>query len=142
MNFSKPEPEDRESLFPAYSVFGLVEKFTGDTTRQDGLATTMLKGVLTSGIPRDIDALNVTLECFEQNIPDLPARFWGNSGGGFWRVYTREGNDGNFVAIHHRLMGIACRDDFDAYPPRIICQGMGRVEALLEEVRRGISTSP
>jgi hypothetical protein len=53
-NFSKPEPDDRSSLIPAYSVFGLVEKFSGATTRQDGMATTLLKGVLTSGILRDV----------------------------------------------------------------------------------------
>jgi hypothetical protein len=136
-NFTRAEPEDKGSLIPAFSVFGLVEKFTGGTTRQDGMATTMLKGVLTSGVPRDFGALNITLECFEQNIPDLPESFGGTSGGGLWRVYTRKGEDGSFEAVHHRLMGIASREELDCSPPRIICQGMGRVEALLEGVRRG-----
>ena len=136
MNFTKPEPEDRSSLIPAFSVFGLVEKFTGATTRQDGRATTNLKGVLTSGLPRDSGALNTTLECFEQNIPDLPESFGGTSGGGLWLVYARE-DEGGFKAVHHRLMGIASREELDCSPPRIICQGMGRVEALLEGVRRG-----
>jgi len=138
MNFSKAEPEDKSSLFPAYSVFGLVEKFTGDTARQDGMATTMLKGVLTSGIPRDISALNVTLECFQQNIPDLPESFGGTSGGGFWRVYARK-EDESFVAVHYRLMGLASREDLTTSPPCIVCQGLGRVEALLEGVRRGMA---
>jgi hypothetical protein len=31
----------------------------------------LLKGVLTSGVLRDLDALTVTLECFEENLPDL-----------------------------------------------------------------------
>lgn len=38
-NFSKPEPDDRSSLIRAHSVFGLVEQFTGATTRQNGRAT-------------------------------------------------------------------------------------------------------
>jgi hypothetical protein len=137
-NFTKPEPEDRSSLVPAFSVFGLVEEFTGVTTRQRGMATTMLRGVLTSGVPRDFGALNITLECFEQNIPDLPESFGGTSGGGLWRVYTRKRHDGSFEAVHHRLIGIASREEKSS-PPRIICQGMGRVEALLESVRRGMS---
>lgn len=135
-NFTKPEPEDRSSLIPAFSIFGLVECFTGPTTRQDGRATTNLKGVLTSGIPRDFGPLNSALECFEQNIPDLPASFGGTSGGGLWRVYVRENAGGGFDAVHHRLMGIASREELDCSPPRIISQGMGRVEALLEAVRR------
>jgi hypothetical protein len=138
MNFSKPEPEDRASLIPAYSVFGLVEEFTGATTRQSGMATTMLKGVLTSGIPRDFGALNATLECFPQNIAYLPNSFGGTSGGGLWRVYVRKAGDGTFEPVHYRLIGIASREE-NGSPPRIICQGMGRVEALLESVRRGMS---
>jgi hypothetical protein len=137
-NFSKPEPDNRSSLIPAYSVFGLVEEFTGATTRQDGMATTLLKGVLTSGVLRDVDALTATLECFKENLPDLPDSFGGTSGGGLWRVYVRKRDDGSFEAIHHRLIGIASQEDKSS-PPRITCQGMGQVEAMLEGVRRGMS---
>ena len=137
-NFSKPEPDDRSSLIPAHSVFGLVEKFTGATTRQSGMATTLLKGVLTSGVLRDFGALNATLECFKENLPDLPDSFGGTSGGGLWRVYVRKGDDGSFEAVHHRLIGIASQED-KCSPPRITCQGMGRVEAMLEGVRRSLS---
>jgi hypothetical protein len=137
-NFSKPEPDNRSSLIPAYSLFGLVEEFTGATTRQDGMATTLLKGVLTSGVLRDVDALTATLECFKENLPDLPDSFGGTSGGGLWRVYVRKRDDGSFEAIHHRLIGIASQEDKSS-PPRITCQGMGRVEAMLEGVRRGMS---
>ena len=129
-NFSKPEPDDCSCLIPAYSVFGLVEEFTGATTRQDGMATTLLKGVLTSGVLRDADALTATLECFEQNIPELPGSFGGTSGGGLWRVYVRKRDDENFEPVHHRLIGIASREDKGS-PPRITCQGMGRVGAMI-----------
>jgi hypothetical protein len=54
-------------LIRVHSVFGLVEEFTDATTRQNGRATTLLKGVLTSGVLRDLNALNATLECFEEN---------------------------------------------------------------------------
>jgi hypothetical protein len=140
MNFSKPEPDNRSSLIQAHSVFGLVEQFTGATTRQNGRATTLLRGVLTSGVLHDFDALTATLECFKENLPDLPSSFGGTSGGGLWRVYVRKGDDGSFEAVHHRLIGIASREDKGS-PPRITCQGMGRVEAMLESVRRRIAGS-
>jgi hypothetical protein len=75
------------------------------------MATTMLKGVLTSGVPQDFGALNITLECFRQNIPDLPSSFGGTSGGGLWRVYVRKLEDESFDAVHHRLIGIASREE-------------------------------
>jgi hypothetical protein len=81
------------------------------------------------------------LECFKQNLPDLPdlpGSFGGTSGGGLWRVYVREQDDGNFEAVHHRLIGIASGENKGS-PPRITCQGMGRVEAMLEDVRRRMS---
>jgi hypothetical protein len=124
-NFTKPEPEDSSSLLQVHSVFGLVEKFTGTTTRQGGRATTLLKGVLTSGVLREFDKLIATLECFNENLADLPSSFGGTSGGGLWRVYVRKRDDGNFEAVHHRLIGIASREN-------IMCQGIGRIEALLE----------
>jgi hypothetical protein len=137
-NFSKPEPDDRLSLIQVHAVFGLVEQFTGSTTRQNGSVTTLLKGVLTSGILRDFEVLPATLECFEENLPDLPASFGGTSGGGLWRVYVRKREDGRFEAVHHRLIGIASRED-KGLPPRITCQGMGRIEAMLEGARRRMS---
>jgi hypothetical protein len=137
-NFTRSEPDDHSSLIQAHSVFGLVEQFTGATTREDGRATTLLRGVLTSGVLRDFEALTATLECFEENLPDLPDSFGGTSGGGLWRVYVRKHGDGNFEAIHHRLIGIASREDRGS-PPRITCQGMGRVEAMLMAVRRRMS---
>jgi hypothetical protein len=131
-NISKEEPPDRQSLIPVYSVFGLVESFTGETTRQRGMATTALKGVLTSGTPRDVSPLSTTLECFKENIPDLPDSFGGTSGGGLWRIYARKREDGSYEAVHHRLIGIASQEENGA-PPRIICQGMGRIAAIIDE---------
>jgi hypothetical protein len=80
-NFAKPEPDD-SSLIRVHSAFGLVEEFTGATTRQDGRATTALKGVLTSGSLVEIDSFAATLECFKENLADLPNSVGGTSGGG------------------------------------------------------------
>jgi hypothetical protein len=135
MNFTKPEPEKDSSQIQVHSVFGLVESFTGATTRQSGRATTALKGVLTSGVLRDIDRLNATLECFKENLLDLPDSFGGTSGGGLWRVYVRKSDDESFKVVHHRLIGIASRE-VKGTPPWITCQGLGRIEGLLEGVRR------
>jgi hypothetical protein len=137
-NFTKPQPEDCSPLIQVHAVFGLVESFTGGTTRQDGRAMTLLKGVLTSGILRDFTALSATLECFEENLPDLPDSFGGTSGGGLWRVYVRKREDESFEAVHHRLIGIASSED-KGTPPRIRCQGIGRIEKMLEGVRRTMS---
>jgi hypothetical protein len=136
-NFTKPEPDDDSSLIQLHSIFGLVEKFTGATTRQSGRATTLLKGVLTSGVLRDLDALTATLECFEENLPDLPDSFGGTSGGGLWRVYVHRREDGGFESVHHRLIGIASSES-KGTPPRITCQGIGRIEMMLEGVRRSM----
>ena len=136
-NFTKPQPDD-SSLIQVHSVFGLVEQFTGATTRQDGRATTLLKGVLTSGVLREFGALTATLVCFKENLPDLPAGFGGTSGGGLWRIYVRRCDDGSFEAVHHRLLGLASREE-KGTPPRITCQGVGRLEAMLEGVRRRMS---
>jgi hypothetical protein len=116
-NFVKAEPDD-SSLIQVHSVFGLVEQFTGTTTRQNGRATTLLKGVLTSGVLRDFEALTATLECFEENLPDLPDSFGGTSGGGLWRVYVRRCEKGICEAVHHRLIGIASQED-SGVPPRM-----------------------
>jgi hypothetical protein len=137
-NFTKPEPDDCSSLIQVHSVFGLIEQFTGATTRQNGRATTLLKGVLTSGNLSDFGASTATLECFQENLRDLPGSFGGMSGGGLWRVYVRKCDDGSYEAEHHRLIGIASREDKGS-PPQIMCQGMGRLEAMLEGVLRSIS---
>jgi hypothetical protein len=131
-NISKEEPENREALFPVYSVFGLVESFTGATTRQGRMATTALKGVLTSGTPRDVSPVGTTLECFKENIHDLPDSFGGTSGGGLWRIYARAREDGSYEAAHHRLIGIASHE-IRSSPPQIVCQGMGRMAAIIDE---------
>jgi hypothetical protein len=135
-NFTKPEPDD-STLFEAHSVFGLVERFTGATTWQNRMVSTLLKGVLTSGVLRDVNPLNATLECFAQNLPDLPDSFGGTSGGGLWRVYVRKQEDGSFEAVHHRLIGIASSED-NGTPPQITCQGIGRIEMMLESARRSV----
>jgi hypothetical protein len=113
-------------------VFGLVDKFTGATTRQNRMVTTHLKGVLTSGVLLDLSPLRATLECFKENLPDLPSSFGATSGGELWRVYVQKGEDRNFEAVHHRLIGIASHEDIESSPPRISCRGIGRTEALLE----------
>jgi hypothetical protein len=134
-NFIKPEPDELSSLIQVNSVFGLVEAFTGVTTRQVGRATTLLRGVMTPGTLRDLNPLSATLDCFEENLPDLPSSFGGTSGGGLWRVYVRKREDGGFEVVHHRLIGIASSEDKSTMPPRwIMCQGFGRIEALLREV--------
>ena len=106
-NFVKDEPEPSASLIQIHAVFGLVDYFTGPTTRQSGVATTAMKGVLTPGRLTKLDGAVTTLECFAENTPDLPDSFGGTSGGGLWRVYARKSEDGKYTTVHRRLIGIA-----------------------------------
>ncbi len=136
-NLTKDEPEPSASLIQTHAVFGLVEDFTGLTTRRSGVATTAMKGVLSPGRLTTLDGALTTLECFAENIPDLPRSFGGTSGAGLWRVYVCKGEDGKYTTIHRRLIGIASQED-NGKPPRIICQGAGRIGAILESARRAI----
>jgi hypothetical protein len=140
-NLAKDEPEPSTALIQTHAVFGMVEDFTGATTRQGGVATTAMKGVLTPGTLTTLDGATATLECFAENIPDLPSSFGGTSGGGLWRIYVRKGDDGKYTAVHRRLIGIASREE-DGKPPRIICQGVGRVGAMLGSAYRTITGKP
>jgi hypothetical protein len=138
-NSTKPEPDGSTTVFGVHAVFGLVDEFTGATTREGRRATTVLRGVLTSGTLRDFNPSTAMLDCSEANIPDLPASFGGTSGGGLWRVYMRKSEDGSLEAFHHRLIGIASSEDRSTTPPRWIrCQSIGRIEALLHNVRRDL----
>ncbi|WP_316178362.1 MULTISPECIES: hypothetical protein [unclassified Bradyrhizobium] len=130
-NFAKAWPDDR-SLIVVDAVFGLVQEFTGETTRRGSTTTTRLRGVLTPGVLREANDHGVTLQCFEENLADLPSSFGGTSGGGLWRVHVRKRDDGVFVAVHHRLIGIASSEVLEM-PPIIRCQGLGVVKALLED---------
>lgn len=136
-NFTKPGPADTTELIVVNSVFGLVEEFTGATTRQNGLATTVLRAVLTSGTIHESSPVSMTLECFRENIPDLPSSFGGNSGGGFWRAYMRKRGD-DFEIVHLRLVGLAS-NEVKVSPPHIVCQGIARIQATLEEAHRQIN---
>lgn len=133
-NLAKGGAEDGAGLGLVNAAFGMVECFTGETTRQGGVATTRLRGVLTPGTLFVVDDANFILECFEQNIPDLPSSFGGTSGGGLWRVRVRARDDGTCESIQHRLIGIASSEDLKVTPPRINCQGLSRIEALLRSV--------
>lgn len=126
--------EDEPANAAVHAVCGLVEQFSGPTTRERGLISTGLKAVLTPGQILDVDGHTATLECLEHNIPDLPASFGGTSGGGLWRAYLRTGEVGEPEIVDVRLRGIASWQDLAPRPPRIICQGLGRVAHLIGAV--------
>jgi hypothetical protein len=127
------EPDPSADVIDA--VFGLVEDFSGPTTREHGLVTSKVRGVLTPGRIVAKDDETTTLECLEQNIPDLPGRFGGTSGGGLWRVYLRTSQDGAPSIEECRLIGIASQDNLVARPPRIICQSPRRLANVLAGAR-------
>lgn len=130
-NFEKPEPDGTTQLMLVHSAFGLVEEFTGETVRSNGRATTRLRGVLTSGIVSAPNERDFKLECFAENVPDLPDSFGGTSGGGVWRCFLRKSEGDTVEVVHHRLIGIASQQDLTTSPPKIVSQGMPRIRAMM-----------
>ncbi len=128
--YRKPEPSD----IVVHAVCGLVDEFSGPTTREGGQVRTGLKAVLTPGRIVEADGHTTTLECLERNIPDLPTSFGGTSGGGLWLVHLRSDADGNPEIVDIRLRGIASWEDRVAQPPRIVSQGLGRVALIIGTV--------
>ena len=118
------------------AVCGLVEEYSGPTVRQKGgVASTGLRAVLTPGTFTSTDDNNTAvIQCFAENVPDLPSTFGGSSGGGLWRVYMRV-REGRHEIEHFRLIGIASRDDHAVKPPQIICQGLRRIAWVLQKAR-------
>jgi hypothetical protein len=108
------------------AVCGLVDEFSGPTTRRDGMVTTRLRAVLEPGRIVEKDGLTTTLECLERNLSDL------------WRVNLRPTADGSPEIVEFRLRGIASWEDQDAKPPRIACQGLGRLARIVEQVHQGV----
>jgi hypothetical protein len=129
-NFEVDEPSET-GLVHTYSIFGMVEEFTGATTRNNGVATTAMKGVLTPGRMLSLDAQVGVLECHRENIPDLPYSFGGTSGGGLWQLYFRKGDDGKYSVVHKRLIGIASSEEREK-PHKIRCQSLNRILGIAE----------
>ena len=121
-----------------HTVCGLVEEFSGPTTRESGgLVKRGLKAVLTPGRIVEKDGGTTTLECLERNISDLPGSFGGTSGGGLWRVNLRAREDGSPEIVELRLRGIASWEDRNARPPRIVCQEIGRLAQIITKAHTG-----
>ena len=115
------------------AVFGLLDEFSEEPIRGDGLVTTPMKAVLTPGhiIARDKGLL--TLECMDYNVSELPKSFGGNSGGGLWRLYLKVIEGGGYELVQSRLCGIA---SFQLDQTHIICQGFDRIEqGLVSAIR-------
>ncbi len=129
--YHQPSPSD----IIAHAVCGLVEEFSGPTVREAALVGTGLKAVLTPGRVIEANGHISLFECLESNIPDLPTSFGGTSGGGLWLVHLRADADGNPEIVDIRLRGIASWEDLESAPPRIICQGLGRVALVIGTVR-------
>jgi hypothetical protein len=132
--YRREEPSDDV----VHAVCGLVDEFSGATTRKDGLVTTPVRAVLEPGRIVEKTGETTTLECLERNVPDLPGSFGGMSGGGLWRVYLRPKADGSPEIVEFRLRGIASWGDHNAKPPRIVCQGLGRLAGIVEKVHQGV----
>ena len=78
----------------------------------------------------------LTFECMEYNIPDLPKSFGGMSGAGLWRSYIKRVENAPSEIIELRLCGIASFQLPGTTPTRIVCQDLGRITALFEDMRR------
>jgi hypothetical protein len=129
--FMSGEPERDANVD---GVFGLVNEFSGEPVKDEGLVTTPMKGVLTPGHVVARDKGLMTLECMDYNISELPKCFGGNSGGGLWRLYLNMTDGGGYELVQARLCGIA---SFQLDQAHILCQGFDRIDqALIPEIRK------
>lgn len=116
------------------AVFGLVDEFSGMPIAEGGYVTTPMQGVLTPGHIKERKNGAMTLECMADNIPQLPKCFGGTSGGGLWRMYLNQGDDGSYKEVQTRLCGVA---SFQRDATHIVCQGIERLDQeLIPAIRR------
>jgi hypothetical protein len=65
----------------------------------------------------------------------LPTNYKGTSGGGLWRLYTKQHDDGSFSLVQRRLVGVAFWET--AEERHLICHGQSSVYGhLFANVRR------
>ena len=91
--FTCGEPSHRTHVD---AVFGLVDEFSEKPIAQGGSVTTPMQGVLTPGHVGERKNGAMTLECMAYNLPHLPKCFGGTSGGGLWRMYLNQADDGSY----------------------------------------------
>jgi len=116
------------------AVFSLVDEFSGKPVRERSDVTTPMRSVLTPGHVTERKNGALTLECMDYNVGELPERFGGTSGGGLWRMYLNQSDDGSYEHVQTRLCGVA---SFQRDATHIVCQGFERIEqALIPAIRR------
>lgn len=114
--FTDGEPAHRTHVD---AVFGLVDEFSDKPIAERGSVTTPMQGVLTPGhiVERNNGAM--TLECMDYNVPRLPKSFGGTSGGGLWRMYLNQAEDGSYTEAQTRLCGAA---SFQRDATHVVCR--------------------
>jgi hypothetical protein len=116
------------------SIFGLVDELPADPITQGKVVTTPVQGLLTPGHVFELQDGRATFRPLDENTSDLPFSFGGNSGGGLWRAYLKDGGD-HYEKVDVRLVGIASFQLKGTHD--VVCQGVSRIEQLLlPEVRK------
>jgi hypothetical protein len=115
-------------------IFGLVDELTAEPIEQGKVVTIPVQGLLTPGRVFKLQHGTATFRPLDENASDLPSRFGGNSGGGLWRAYLKDGGD-HYEKVDIRLAGIA---SYQLEGTRdVVCQGVNSIEQwLLPEVRK------
>jgi hypothetical protein len=120
-------------------VSGVIDEWTGNTTISGTIATTPFELLLNGGkVISKTEANGYDLFRFEP-VPapgfKLPTSYRGTSGGGLWRLYTKQRDDGTFSLVQRRLVGVAFWET--AEERHLICHGQSSLyDHLFASVRR------
>ena len=114
------------------AAFGLIGERTGVPSRAGEIVTTPMHAEFSPGNIIAKENGTLTFECMKYNLPDLPQRFGGLSGGGVWRGYFKVTDSGSCELEEIRLCGTASQQ-LDS--TRLAGQGLPRIGYLFEKMR-------
>jgi hypothetical protein len=125
---SEPDPRHCIDI-----VSGVIDEWTGKTTVTRTTATTPFELLLNVGkVISKTMAKGYDLFRFEP-VPapgfKLPTTYKGTSGGGLWRLYTKQHDDGSFSLVQRRLVGVAFWET--AEERHVICHGQSSLYDFL-----------
>jgi hypothetical protein len=117
------------------AMLGLVAEFSGTPVVEAGRFVSPMRGVLHSGHIVSQENGLLVVNALEYNIDKMPESFGGMSGGGLWRAYFVDGQDGPRL-VETVLCGVA---SYQIDSRKIACQGWDRIDqALIPTVRENL----
>jgi hypothetical protein len=117
------------------AMLGLVDEFSATPFVQGREIISPMRGVLHTGHVTAEENGLLTFKAMDYNLPHLPSCFGGMSGGGVWRAYFEEDENGPRV-VEAMLCGVT---SWQIDATTLACQGWDRIDqALITKVRENL----